>query len=211
MHATPSFRHVSEAGAVARDGSGRVDLRGHGRLPVHRGPGPAGWLGNPPAIDVFSGDVWTAGDDDTTIDAVATFQITTCTSGTGSCPATEHGDPGVRDGKGESYLGIEQLYPDGSVCRVSYAYSEESTGGQVLLSDNYDISDAQHHRPLYYHVSAPVSQLCDGSRRECWMLLQHVHGADDRAPARQQGAGQLRRRAPVLTSVAPFRPPCSPY
>jgi hypothetical protein len=90
----------------------------------------------PPAIDVFSGDVWTAGDDATTIDAVATFQITTCTSGTGSCPATEHGDPGVRDGKGESYLGIEQLYPDGSVCRV-------------------------------------------------------VHGADDRAPARQQGAGQL--------------------
>ena len=44
-------------------------------------------LGNPPAIDVFSGDVFTAADDALTIDAVATFQITTCTSGTASCRA----------------------------------------------------------------------------------------------------------------------------
>ena len=77
----------------------------------------------------------------------------------------EHGDPGVYDGKGESYLGIEQLYPNGSVCRVNWAYSEESTGGQVLLSEGYDISDLQHHRPLYYHVSVPVSLACEGSRQ----------------------------------------------
>ena len=125
--------------------------------------GPAR-LGNPPAIDVFSGDVFPAGDDATTIDAVATFQITTCTSGTSSCPVSEHGDPGVYDGKGESWLDVDQLYPDGSVCQVNRAYSEVP-GGQVLLSESYDISDAQHHRPLYYDVSAPVSQLCGGSRR----------------------------------------------
>jgi hypothetical protein len=153
----------NQAGAQAFwDGIGTCQTDGTGNCQYIGGPAR---LDNPPAIDVFSGDVWTAADNATTIDAVATFQITTCTSGTGSCLASEHGDSGVRDGKGESYLGIEQLYPNGSVCRISYAYSEESTGGQVLLSENYDISDDQHHRPLYYHVSAPVSQLCDGSRQ----------------------------------------------
>lgn len=128
--------------------------------------GPAR-LGNPAAIDVFSppADVWTAADDATSIDAVATMQITTCTSGTSSCKASEHGDSGVYDGQGESYLDVDQLYPNGSVCQVNQAYSEESTGGQVLLSERYDISDAQHHRPLFYHVSAPVSQTCEGSRK----------------------------------------------
>jgi hypothetical protein len=121
-------------------------------------------LGNPTAIDVFTGDVFPAGDDATTIDGLATFQITTCTSGTSSCPSNERGDSGVHDGKGDSWLELDQLNPNGSVCQVNRAYSEVP-GRQVLLSESYDISDAQHHRPLYYHVSAPVSQLCGGSRR----------------------------------------------
>jgi len=124
--------------------------------------GPAR-LDNPAAIEVFSGDVFPAGDDATTIDAVATFQITTCTHGTGSCAVKELGDSGVYDGQGESWLEVDQLNLDGSVCQPNRAYSEVP-GGQVLLSESYDISDAQHHRPLYYHVSAPVSQLCGGSR-----------------------------------------------
>ena len=67
--------------------------------------------------------------------------------------------------RGEAWLDVNQLNPDGSVCQVNQAYSEESTGGQVMLTEPYDISDSQHHRPLYFHLSAPVSQLCGGSRR----------------------------------------------
>lgn len=165
----------NEAGArMWSDGIGTCQTNGTGNCQYVGGPAR---LDNPPAIDVFSGDVWTAGDDATTFDAVATFQITTCTSGTASCPASEHGDSGVYDGKGESYLGVEQLYPDGSVCQVHWAYSEESTGGHVLLSESYDISDAQHHRPLYYHLSAPVSQLCEGSRQ--FALDLHIEWTAD--------------------------------
>ena len=156
------FSSSNEAGAQTWSyGIGTCQTNGTGTCQYVGGPAR---LGNPPAIDVFSGDVFPAGDDATTIDAVATFQITTCTSGTSSCPVSEHGDPGVYDGKGESWLDVDQLYPDGSVCQVNRAYSEVP-GGQVLLSESYDISDAQHHRPLYYDVSAPVSQLCGGSRR----------------------------------------------
>ena len=124
-----------------------------------------GVSGGPAAIDFFTSP-WTAGDDATTIDAVATFQITDCHAGTDSCPAADSGDGifGISAAEGEAWLDVDQLYPDGSVCQVNQAYSEVP-GGQVLLSESYDISDAQHHRPLYYHLSAPVSPLCRGSRQ----------------------------------------------
>jgi hypothetical protein len=127
--------------------------------------GPAR-LDNPAAEDVSwqPVDVWTAADDATNIDGVATFQITECDWETPSCPPDKRGDSGVTNAAGESYLDIDQLYPHGSVCQVNRAYSEESTGGQVLLSESYHIPMEQHHLPLYYHISAPVSQACDGSR-----------------------------------------------
>jgi hypothetical protein len=127
--------------------------------------GGASHLGNPTAIDVFSpADVWTAGDDATTIDGAATFQITSCYTGTQSCRTGEHGS-GAGYSIGGSYLTIDQLYPDGSVCQVNRAYSEQTIGGALFLTESYDISNAQHHWPLYYHLSAPVSQLCRGSRQ----------------------------------------------
>ena len=113
----------------------------------------------PHAIDFLAG--WTAASDATAIDALATFQITSCPSGTKSCGPGEHGSD--RNANGVTWLNIDQLYPDGSVCQAYQAYSEETTGGQVLLTKRFDISDAQHHRPLFYHVSAPVSPLCRGS------------------------------------------------
>jgi hypothetical protein len=130
--------------------------------------GPAG-LGNSDSIEVqpvfpSSTDQWTAGDDATTIDAEATAQITACYHGTSSCKASEYGSGGVTNADGGSYLDIDQLYPNGSVCQVNRAYSEKSAGGAVFLSEDYGISNYQHHLPLYYHVSAPVSQLCGGSR-----------------------------------------------
>jgi hypothetical protein len=134
--------------------------------------GPAR-VGNSDAIDVLpifpsrlppATNEWTAGDDTTTIDAEATAQITSCYRGTSSCKASEYGSGGVTNADGGSYLEVDQLYPGGSVCQVNRAYSEKSAGGAVFLSEGYDITSLQHHLPLYYHVSAPVSQLCRGSR-----------------------------------------------
>jgi hypothetical protein len=139
-----------------------------------------GGSGRPPAINVFSGDDWTANADATTFDAVATFQITDCWGKFGgifggtdacapSCPAADQG--GNSNSEGEAWLDVNQLNPDGSVCQVNQAYSEETTGGQVQLSggqvqlsESYYDSDNQHHLPLYYDLSAPVDPLCGGSR-----------------------------------------------
>jgi PASTA domain len=143
-----------------------------------------GGSGRPSAWDVSGDDCWQPGPtpfcwqadpDATTFDAVATFQITDChlngLSGvaghSSSCPASVSGDGifGMGGAEGDTWLDVDQLYPDGSVCHVNRAYSEEFTGGQVQLSESYYDSDAQHHLPLYYDLSAPVSQLCGGSRR----------------------------------------------
>jgi hypothetical protein len=126
-------------------------------------------------------DFWSAANNASFIDGIATFQITSCYHGTGSCPSSQWGysgllcSLGVRrcdDAGGTSYLNIEQLYPGGSVCQVNRAFSERSSGGKVFLSESYDISNKQHHLPLYYHVYAPVSQNCDGSRQ--FKVILHI-------------------------------------
>jgi hypothetical protein len=128
-----------------------------------------GGSGRPSAVNLYA--YWLAADNATTFDAVATFMITDCWAslfgGTDACLPGDRGDGilGQSSAEGETWLDVDQLYPNGSVCQVNQAYSEESTNGQVLLSEGFDISDAQHHRPLYYDLSAPVSQLCQGSRR----------------------------------------------
>jgi Ricin-type beta-trefoil lectin domain-like len=140
--------------------------------------GPAR-LKNPPAIDV-STPSWTAGENTQIVDAVATFQITACSSGTKSCPDSEHGDSGVYDSKGESYLDINQLYPDGkTVCQVNRAYSEVVPGSQGQTSPSFEISDKQHHLPQYYEVSAPVMNYlrCGGSRQ--FALDLHIQWTGD--------------------------------
>lgn len=156
------YSSANEAGGLAwSDNIGGCQTNGSSGCQYVGGPAR---LHNPASIEVFSGDVFPAGNNATAVDAEATFQITTCTHGTSSCPANERGDSGVYDGKGVSWLELDQLSPDGSVCQAHRAYSEVP-GRQVVLSESYDISDAQHHRPLYYDVSAPVSQLCGGSRQ----------------------------------------------
>jgi hypothetical protein len=132
-----------------------------------------GGSGRPAAATLDAGS-WLAGDGAATFDAVATFQITDCWAhfgglfgGTSSCLPDDRGDGifGQSNAEGQTWLEADQLYPNGSVCQVNRAYSEESTGGQVQLSESYHDSDAQHHLPLYYDLSTPVSQLCGGSRR----------------------------------------------
>jgi hypothetical protein len=129
-----------------------------------------GGSGRPSSANLGA-DYWLADPDATTFDAVATFMITDCWAsifaGSDSCLASDRGDGifGQSSAEGETWLEVDQLYPDGSVCQANRGYSEESTGGQVQLSESYDDSDAQHHLPLYYDLSAPVSQLCRGSLR----------------------------------------------
>lgn len=140
---------------------------------------PAG-LRNPTAEDVpwqlpnGTNNVWTwtAADDATSIDGVATFQITSCTHRTGSCSRGELGHDihsahcifsKCENAFGYSVLDIDQLYPGMSVCVQNWAYSEKSSGGRVFQSYSFDISNEQHHLPLYYHISAPI-QPCGGSR-----------------------------------------------
>jgi hypothetical protein len=125
----------------------------------------------PNSFDVFSGDDWTANADATTFDAVATFQITDCHLNglfghTSSCPGSDSGDGifGMSGSKGETWLEVDQLYKNGSVCAVNQAYSEGGAAGQVQPSDSYYDSDNQHHLPLYFDLSAPVDPLCGGSR-----------------------------------------------
>jgi Bacterial Ig-like domain (group 3) len=144
-------------------------------------------LRNPPALNVTwqPVDTWTAANYATTIDGIATFQITSCYHGTASCVPSEWGYTGFLkclhhrcgDAAGTSHLDIDQLYPDGSVCKVNRAFSERVTGrGRVFLSESYDISNKQHHLPLYYHVRASVSQNCGGSRR--FKVVLHIRWTD---------------------------------
>jgi hypothetical protein len=132
-----------------------------------------GGSGRPNSFDVFSGDDWTANADATTFDAVATFQITDCWGkfggifgGTDACAPNDRGDGifGMKASEGETWLEVDQLYKNGSVCAVNQAYSEEGPAGQVQPSDSYHDSDSQHHLPLYFDLSAPVDPLCGGSR-----------------------------------------------
>jgi hypothetical protein len=126
-------------------------------------------------------EFWTAASNASFIDGIATFQITSCYHGTASCVPSQWGyhgflcHIGVRrcgDAGGTSYLNIEQLYPNGSLCQVNRVFSERSSGGKVFLSESFDISNDQHHLPLYYQVYAPVSQNCGGSRQ--FKVILHI-------------------------------------
>jgi hypothetical protein len=125
-------------------------------------------------------EFFTAANNASGIDGVATFQISGCDYRNPSCAPSQWGyhgflcHIGVRrcgDAGGTSYLNIEQLYPDGSVCQVNRVFSEKSSGGKVFLSESYDISNDQHHLPLYYHITAPV-EACGGSRQ--FKVILHI-------------------------------------
>ena len=114
---------------------------------------PGTWIPNP--------DIWTARTDTTTIDLVGTYQITSCPNGTSSCPSWEWGDGGInrpRYAQVWSYLQFDQLYPDGSVCRIHQSFDPST-------SNVYYIDNSVHHLPIAYQLTAPVSPNCGGSRR----------------------------------------------
>lgn len=117
---------------------------------------PGTWIPNP--------DIWAAGTDTTTIDLVGTYQITSCPNGTSSCPSWEWGDGGIfginktKYAQVWSYLQFDQLYPDGSVCRIHQSFDP-------VTNNVYYIDNSVHHLPIAYQLTAPVSPNCGGSRR----------------------------------------------
>jgi len=121
------------------------------------GPGS----GAPATADLFGTPPdgrWTADNDATTIDATGTIQLTSCPPGTGSCPPNRQGNAAYA--VVDSYLDVDQLNPDGSVCKVNrdYGWALGQSASEFVITTDV------HHQPLSYHVSAPVSQNCGGSR-----------------------------------------------
>jgi hypothetical protein len=110
--------------------------------------------------DAFQWDRWTAGNDATTIDASGYLQVTSCPDGTDSCEVSQTGSD--YQASAETYMEVDQLNPDGSVCQVNRDYGRTADGQPG--SYYFTVTTTVHHEPISYHLSAPVSQNCGGSR-----------------------------------------------
>ncbi|HSZ63580.1 MAG TPA: ricin-type beta-trefoil lectin domain protein [Terriglobales bacterium] len=114
---------------------------------------------------------FTAGNGVTAIDGEATMEVTTCDNGTDSCKGSAYGND--NGSAGQAFLEFQQLNPDGSLCQVNRAYSE--IDGKPV--EQFGVNNAQHHLPIYWHISAPVSQLCNGSRAfSADLHMQYING-----------------------------------
>jgi hypothetical protein len=106
-------------------------------------------------------DLWTATNDATSVDVAGTFQITSCPHGSSSCTRSHWGDSGIfgktKYAVVDTFLEFNQLYPDGSLCRLHQSFDSSS-------NNRYTITNAVHHLPITYRLTAPVSQNCMGSR-----------------------------------------------
>jgi hypothetical protein len=106
-------------------------------------------------------DLWSAGNDTTEVDVVGTIQVTSCPHGTRSCTSDHWGDDGIfgktKYADIDSYLGFDQLNPDGTLCRLHQSFDPDTANWHT-------ITNAVHHLPITYHLTAPVSPNCKGSR-----------------------------------------------
>jgi hypothetical protein len=115
---------------------------------------------------------WTAGNDATTIDAIGTFMVTSCPDGTDSCASNQQ--TGDKFAIAETYMEVDQLNPDGSVCQANrdYGWTVDGQPGSEFI-----VTSDEHHDPLSYHLSAPVSQNCGGSRTfQAFVHFQYIYG-----------------------------------
>jgi hypothetical protein len=111
----------------------------------------------------------------TAIDGEATMQVTTCDNGTSTCKDSVSGHGSYNGSAGEAFLEFNQLNPDGSTCQVNRVYSE--VDGKPVLDEQFGVDNHQHHLPLFWHVTAPVSQLCNGSRAfSADLHMQYANG-----------------------------------
>jgi hypothetical protein len=116
---------------------------------------------NPPVADILNHpieDRWTAASDAFNVDAVGTLQLTSCPYASSSCNPADWGYASTATAA--SYLELDQLNPDGSVCQVNRAFGWSL--GQT--TDNFTITNDAHHEPISYDLTAPVSPNCGGSR-----------------------------------------------
>lgn len=122
--------------------------------------GPGDQLAFHMFVDGVQRDIWTAPNDTSTVDVVGNIRVTSCPKGSRSCRPDQWGDGGIfgigktKYAQFTSYLTFNQLYPDGSLCRLHFA-----DGGGVTYLEN-----SVHHEALSYHATVPVSPNCGGSR-----------------------------------------------
>jgi hypothetical protein len=147
-------------------------------------------------------DVWSAATDTTQVDVVGTFQITSCYYGTGSCVSRHWGfAPPWSVSRFQSFLELNQLNPDGSICRTNRSSDDGSPSTDTNPGDGvYEIPNSVHHLPIHYHLTAPVAANCNGSRR---FVLDLAVKWTDGNPIKLDNGGfnviQSVRGAPTVT------------
>jgi hypothetical protein len=152
------------------------------------GPGD-GTLGHVFVDNIPHPAVWTAASDAVDVDAIGTVQVTTCPDGSSSCISSQWGYDGIfgtgidktKDSDIRSWMELDQLYPDGTVCNTNV--SDLPAGG-----DNYHITSDVHHFPISYHLRAPVFATCGGSRQFTMAVV--VQWLDDN-PVRTDGGDAI--------------------
>jgi hypothetical protein len=125
----------------------------HGRYSCVYVGGPGDFPAFHMFVDGVQRDIWTAANDATTVDVVGNIRVTSCPHGTRSCRPDQWGSTGYA--QIGSYLTVNQLYPNGTLCRQN-----QVSGGGATYIDN-----AMHHYALSYHTTVPVSPNCGGSRQ----------------------------------------------
>jgi hypothetical protein len=120
---------------------------------------------------------WTASNDATVVDFAATGQNTVCFAYSGSCREIDEvpGDYSYIT----SWLKIQQLDQNSNPCgAATLVYSEDTVKGdaETDTKETLTVSRYQHHLPVYYHATVPVSQLCGGSRTFATSLYTQLVG-----------------------------------
>jgi PASTA domain len=145
------------------------------------GPSNCVYLGgrNPNSMAIFQ-NTWQASNDATVVDFVATGQNTVCFQYSGSCREIDESSGGSSSSI-TSYLKIQQLDQNSNPCgAATVAYSENTVKGdaETDTTETLNVSKDQHHLPVYYHATVPVSQVCGGSRAFATSLYTQLVGGD---------------------------------
>lgn len=180
MHAVISAQPLGTTGTWLRISSAD-EVNSHA-WDNHECDSPGNWtscvyLGgvfDPSKADVFTDrENWTASTNTAAVDVVGTFQITSCYYGTSSCTA-KHWGLLASSARFKSFLEFNQLNPDGSICQINQSSDDTSpsTDTGPDAQHVYQLPNSVHHLPINYHLTAPVSPNCNGSRR--FVLDLHV-------------------------------------
>jgi hypothetical protein len=163
---TGTWLRISSANEVGSHAWSNHECNSQGSWPtcVYLG----GLFDGPSDAHVFADqDGWTAAASTTEVDVVGTFQITSCYYGTASCKTEDWGFMPSSFSKFQSFLELNQLNPDGSICRTNQSIDDASPSTDMGPDAQhvYQLPNSVHHMPISYHLTAAVSANCNGSRR----------------------------------------------